>query len=227
MKLTKEHLATMIDHSLLRPNSTLEELKKACREAAQYKFKAVCINPVFVGEAVCLLKGTNVLVCSVVGFPFGTHLPETKARETSEVIRLGAREVDMVIRIGALKDKRYNEVVEDIRAVVDAAGGCPVKVILETGYLTDEEKVRACQLVREAGASFVKTSTGFAGSGATVEDVKLMRETVGQDFGVKAAGGIRTLADARQMIEAGANRLGTSGSVTIIQQFNQYPPLIS
>lgn len=158
-----------------------------------------------------------------MGFPFGTHSPETKAFETSEVIRQGAREVDMVIRVGALKDKRDREVVEDIRAVVDAARGCPVKVILETCYLTGEEKVRGCKLVMEAGASFVKTSTGFAGGGATIEDVKLMRKTVGKDFGVKAAGGIRTLEDALTMIEAGANRLGTSGSVAIIRQLDEGP----
>jgi deoxyribose-phosphate aldolase len=222
MKITKHQLASMIDHSLLKPNSTLEELKKTCQEAIEYKFKAVCINPIFVGEAVSLVKGTDVLVCSVVGFPFGAHSPQTKAFETSEVIRLGAREVDMVIRVGALRDKRNQEVVEDIRTVVDAAGGCPVKVILETCYLTDEEKVRGCRLVMEAGASFVKTSTGFASSGATVEDVKLMRKMVGKDFGVKAAGGIRTLEDALKMIEAGATRIGTSGSVAIIQQLEQY-----
>ena len=220
MKITKQQLASMIDHSLLKPNSTMEDLKKTCREAMDYGFKAVCINPIFVGEAVSLLKGTDVLVCSVVGFPFGTHSPQTKAFETSEVIRLGAKEVDMVIRVGALKDKKDREVVEDIRAVVNAAKGCPVKVILETSYLTDEEKVRGCKLVMEGGASFVKTATGFAGGGATVEDVSLMRKTVGKDFGVKAAGGIRTLEDALKMIEAGATRLGTSGSVGIIRQLD-------
>jgi deoxyribose-phosphate aldolase len=220
MNITKQQLASMIDHSLLRPNATLEELKKVCREAIEYGFKAVCINPIFVGEAASLLKETGVLVCSVVGFPFGTHTPQAKAFETSEVIRLGAREIDMVIRVGALKDKKDREVKEDIRAVVDAAKGSPVKVILETCYLTDEEKIRGCGLVIEAGASFVKTSTGFAGGGATVEDVRLMRRVVGYDFGVKAAGGIRTLEDAVKMIEAGASRLGTSGSVAIIQQLD-------
>jgi deoxyribose-phosphate aldolase len=221
MIITKQQLASMIDHSLLKPNSTLEELKKVCQEAIEYKFKAVCINPIFVGEAVSLLKGTDVLVCSVVGFPFGTHSPQTKAFETSEVIRLGAREVDMVIRVGALKDKKDLEVAEDIRAVVGAARGCPVKVIFETCYLTEEEKIRGCRLVMEAGASFVKTSTGFAGGGATIEDVKLMRKTVGKDFGVKAAGGIRTLEDALKMIEAGATRLGTSSSVAIVKNFQE------
>jgi len=221
MKITKQQLASMIDHSLLKPNSTLEELKKVCQEAIGYRFKAVCINPIFVREAVSLLKGTDVLVCSVVGFPFGAHSPQTKAFETGEVIRLGAKEVDMVIRVGALKDKRDREVVEDIRAVVGAARGCPVKVIFETCYLNDEEKIRGCKLVMEAGASFVKTSTGFAGGGATIEDVKLMRKTVGKNFGVKAAGGIRTLEDALKMIEAGATRLGTSGSVAIVKNFQE------
>ncbi len=220
MRITQQQLADMIDHSLLKPNSTLEDLKRTCREAVDYGFKTVCINPIFVAEAGSLLKGSDVLVCSVVGFPFGTHSPQTKAFETSEVIRLGAREVDMVIRVGALKDKKDREVVEDIRAVVDAAKGCPVKVILETCYLTEEEKVRGCKLVVEAGASFVKTSTGFAGGGATIEDVTLMRKTVGKDFGVKAAGGIRTLEDALKMIEADATRLGTSGSVAIIKQLD-------
>jgi deoxyribose-phosphate aldolase len=192
-----------------------------CQEAIEYGFKAVCINPIFVADAVSLLKGKDVLVCSVVGFPFGTHSSEIKAKETTEVIERGAREVDMVIWVGALKEKKDRDVVKDIRAVVDAARGCPVKVILETCYLTEEEKVRGCRLVMEAGAAFVKTSTGFASEGATVEDVKLMRRTVGKDFGVKAAGGIRTLDNALKMIEAGANRLGTSGSVAIIRRFDE------
>jgi deoxyribose-phosphate aldolase len=218
MKITKQQLASMIDHSLLRPNATLEELRKVCQEAVEYGFKAVCINPIFVADAVSFLKGKGVLVCSVVGFPFGTHSSQIKAKETTEVIELGAREIDMVIRIGALKDKRDQDVVKDIRAVVDAARGCPVKVILETCYLTEEEKVRGCRLVMEAGATFVKTSTGFASGGATFADVKLIRNTVGKDFGVKAAGGIRTLEDALKMIEAGANRVGTSSSVAIIKE---------
>jgi len=221
MKITRQQLASMIDHSLLRPNATLEELKRVCQEAVEYKFKAVCINPIFVADAVSLLKGKDVLVCSVVGFPFGTHSSEIKAKETTEVIERGAREVDMVIWVGALKEKKDRDVVKDIRAVVDAARGCPVKVILETCYLTEEEKVRGCRLVMEAGAAFVKTSTGFASEGATAEDVILMRRTVGKDFGVKAAGGIRTLEDALKIIEAGANRLGTSGSVAIIQKFDE------
>jgi deoxyribose-phosphate aldolase len=218
MKITKEELADRIDHSLLRPNATREQLKKLCEEAMDYRFKAVCVNPIHVAEAVQLLKGSMVLVCSVVGFPFGTHSHKTKAFETKEVTRLGAQEIDMVIRVGSLKGGRNREVKEDIQAVVQSAGGNPVKVILETCYLTVEEIIRGCKLSMEAGASFVKTSTGFAEAGAKVEDIRLMRETVGKDFGVKAAGGIRTLEDAIKMIEAGASRLGTSASVAIIHQ---------
>ena len=218
MKITRQQLSSMIDHSLLRPNATREQLRKLCEEAIAYGFKAVCVNPIHVADAAQMLKGKEVLVCSVVGFPFGTHSPKTKAFEAQEAIRLGAREVDMVIRIGALKEGMDREVVGDIRAVVQAAGGYPVKVILETCYLTVEEKIRGCRISVEAGASFVKTSTGFAEEGAKVEDVRLMREIVGKEFGVKAAGGIRTLADASKMIEAGANRLGTSGSVAMIKE---------
>lgn len=218
MKISTRQLASMIDHSLLRPNAAREQLRKLCEEAMAYGFKAVCVNPIHVADAAQMLKGKEVLVCSVVGFPFGTHSPKTKAFETEEAIRLGAREVDMVIRVGALKEGRDREVVEDIRAVVQAAEGYPVKVILETCYLTLEEKIRGCRLSVEAGASFVKTSTGYAEEGAKVEDVRLMREIVGREFGVKAAGGIRTLADASKMIEAGANRLGTSGSVAMIKE---------
>jgi deoxyribose-phosphate aldolase len=216
MKISREQLAGMIDHSLLKPQSTREELKKLCAEAVAHGFKAVCVNPVHVADAGTLLKGEKPLVCSVVGFPFGTHTPAAKAAETAEVIRLGAREVDMVMRIGALKEGRDDEVAEDIAAVVRAAGGCPVKVIIETCYLTEEEKVRACLLAVKAGAAFVKTSTGYGSAGATVADLQLMRKTVGEGIGVKAAGGIRTLADALAMIEAGASRIGASASVAIV-----------
>ena len=221
--ITKVQLAGMIDHSLLRPQSTRDEFEKTRAEAAQYEFKAVCINPVHVGMLASSLKGSKVRICSVVGFPFGTHPARVKAAETREVIRLGAREVDMVIRMGALKEGRNQEVVEDIRAVVEASSGFPVKVILETCYLTEEEKIRGCKLAVEAGASFVKTSTGFGAGGATAEDVKLMRKIVGERVGVKAAGGIKTLADALKMIEAGANRLGTSGSVAIVRELEKGP----
>lgn len=220
MNLTRQQLAKMIDHSLLRPNATREELKRLCDESIAYGFKAVCVNPIHVADASLFLRSHEVLVCSVIGFPFGAHPAKVKAAETKEVIKLGAREIDMVIRIDALKDRRDQEVLGDIRAVVGEAAGSPVKVILEACYLTDEEKIRGCRLSTEAGASFVKTSTGFAAAGATVEDVRLMRKTVGKDIGVKAAGGIRTLNDALKMIEAGANRLGTSGSVAIIKQIS-------
>ena len=220
MKITKEQLAGMIDHSLLKPQSTREELKKLCAEAVSYGFKAVCVNPVHVADASALLKGEKPLVCSVVGFPFGTHTAAAKAAETAEVIRLGAREVDMVLRIGALKEGRDDEVADDIAAVVRAAGGCPVKVILETCYLTEEEKVRACLLAVKAGAAFVKTSTGYGSAGATVADLQLMRKTVGEGIGVTAASGIRTLADALAMIEAGASRIGASASVAIVSQLD-------
>jgi deoxyribose-phosphate aldolase len=219
MKIMPRQLAAMIDHSALKPSVTREEVKRLCADALEYGFKAVCVNPVHVEEAAAFLRGSPVLVCSVVGFPLGTHSPSTKAHETREVIRLGAREIDMVIRVGALKEDRDQEVAADIGAVVEAAAGSPVKVILETCYLTQEEKTRACRLAMEAGASFVKTSTGFAAGGATVEDVRLLRKTVAKNFGVKAAGGIRTLAEALAMIEAGADRLGTSGSVGIVNEF--------
>ncbi len=216
MKITEEQLAGMIDHSLLRPQSTREELRKLCAEAVAHSFKAVCVNPVHVAEAAALLNGEASLVCSVVGFPFGTHTPSVKAAETAEAIRLGAREVDMVLWVGALKEGRNTEVTADIAAVVQAAAGCPVKVIIEACYLTEEEKIRACLLAVEAGAAFVKTSTGFGSAGATLADVALMRRTVGEKIGVKAAGGIRTLADALAMIEAGASRIGASASVAIL-----------
>ena len=221
MKITKEQLAGMIDHSLLKPQSTREDLKKLCAEAVAFGFKAVCVNPVHVADAAALLKGEAPIVCSVVGFPFGTHTPATKAAETAEVIRLGAREVDMVLRVGALKEERYEEVEADVGAVVRAAAGCPVKVIIETCYLTEEEKVRACLLAVKAGAAFVKTSTGYGSAGATVADLQLMRKTVGEGIGVKAAGGIRTLADALAMIEAGASRIGASTSVAIVSQLDE------
>jgi deoxyribose-phosphate aldolase len=218
MTITKEELAGMIDHSLLRPQSTREELKKLCNEAIEHHFLAVCVNPIHVADAAVLLKGETPLICSVVGFPFGTHTPAAKAAETAEAIRLGAQEVDMVLRIGALKEGRDGEVAEDIAAVVRAAVGRPVKVIIETCYLTEEEKIRGSKLSVEAGAAFVKTSTGYGSAGATTADIRLMRQTVGMGIGVKAAGGIRTLADALAMIEAGASRIGASASVAILNE---------
>lgn len=230
---TPRELAAVIDHALLRPSATRGDVERLCSEAAAYGFRTVCVNPVLVADAVRLLHGTSVGACSVVGFPFGTHLVTTKAHETREAVKGGAAEIDMVIRIGALKEGDDQAVLDDIRAVVEAADGRSVKVILETCYLTEEEKVRACLLAVKGGASFVKTSTGYGPAGATVEDVTLMRRTVGENCGVKAAGGIRTLAGALQMIRAGANRLGTSGSVGIMEELlgkvqrgtPEHPPL--
>ncbi len=219
--LTPRQLAGMIDHTLLRPSATRAEVKALCSEAAHYGFANVCVNPVLVADAVRFLEGTLVGVCAVVGFPFGTHFSKTKAHEAREILKSGASEMDMVIRIGPLKEGDDQAVRDDIRAVVEAAEGLPVKVILEICYLTEREKVRGCLLAMEAGAAFVKTSTGFGPAGATVEDVELMRRTVRAGFGVKAAGGIRTLADALRMIRAGANRLGTSGSVAIMEELGE------
>jgi deoxyribose-phosphate aldolase len=219
--LTPRELAAMIDHTLLKPSATRVEVRALCAEAAYHGFATVCVSPVLVADAARSLEGTLVRVCAVVGFPCGTHLPATKAHEAAEVLRRGASEIDMVIRIGALKEGEDQEVRDDIRAVVEAANGRPVKVILETCYLNEDEKAKGCLLAMEAGASFVKTSTGFGAAGATVEDVELMRRIVGKSFGVKAAGGIRTLADALRMIRAGADRLGTSGSVAIMEELEK------
>ncbi|NSL50281.1 deoxyribose-phosphate aldolase [Calidifontibacillus erzurumensis] len=212
------HLAKMIDHTALKPETTKEQIVKLCNEAKEYGFFSVCVNPMWVQEASNLLNGTDVKVCTVIGFPLGANTPETKAFETKNAIDKGATEVDMVINIGALKDKNDDLVEQDIRAVVEAAHGkALVKVIIETCLLTEEEKVRACKLAVKAGADFVKTSTGFSSLGATVEDVKLMRETVGEQVGVKASGGIRDREFALQLIEAGATRIGASASVAIVK----------
>ncbi len=214
-------MARHIDHTLLKPDATQEELIKLCAEAKEYNFFSVCINPSNIEKAKELLEGTDTKVCTVVGFPLGQMTTEAKSFETKEAVFLGAEEVDMVINIGKLKDQDYDYVLEDIRAVVLAAGGVLTKVIIETCLLTDEEKVKACQLAQDAGADFVKTSTGFSKSGATKEDIKLMRETVGQEMGVKASGGIRTLADALSMINNGASRLGLSASVAIVNEIEE------
>jgi deoxyribose-phosphate aldolase len=211
-------IRSRIDHTLLKPETTVEEIRQLCREAAENCFASVCINPTYVPLCAELLRDTSVKVCTVVGFPLGAHLPEVKAYETRRAIQDGAREIDMVIDIGALKSKDHARVERDIRAVVDACGPHVVsKVILEMTLLTTEEKIAGCSLSKAAGADFVKTSTGFAGGGATLEDVKLMREVVGADMGLKAAGGIRNQDDARKMIEAGATRLGTSASIKIVR----------
>ncbi|WP_347549539.1 deoxyribose-phosphate aldolase [Pseudalkalibacillus hwajinpoensis] len=211
-------LANLIDHTALKPDTSREQIEKLCEEAREFNFASVCINPTWVSLAADMLKGAEAKVCTVIGFPLGAVTTETKAFETNDAIQKGATEVDMVINIGALKDKNDTLVEEDIKAVVNAAKGrALVKVIIETCLLTDEEKKRACELSVKAGADFVKTSTGFSTGGATVEDIKLMRETVGPDIGVKASGGVRDLEGSQAMIDAGATRIGASAGVKIVQ----------
>ncbi|WP_243648686.1 deoxyribose-phosphate aldolase [Hazenella coriacea] len=209
-------IASMIDHTLLKPEATKEQIQVLCEEAKTHQFASVCVNPYWVKESASLLKGTEVKVCTVIGFPLGATTKEVKAFETREAIQQGATEIDMVLNIGALKSGDVDQVKEDIVAVVEAAQGMTVKVILETGLLTDDEIVQACELSKAAGAHFVKTSTGFGHGGATVEAVQLMRKTVGADLGVKASGGVRDHATVIQMIEAGANRIGASSGVAIV-----------
>lgn len=214
-------VADLIDHTLLKPEAVAAQIDQLCREAAEYRFAAVCVNPTFVPQASRLLKGTPVQVCTVAGFPLGAHQTEIKVQETRLAIEQGASEVDMVINIGDLKSGDDRLVLSDIQGVVKACHeeGAICKVIIECVLLTEAEKVRACALVREAGADFIKTSTGFAGGGATVEDVALMHRAVSSaKIGVKAAGGIRTYADFRRMVEAGATRIGTSSGGKIIQE---------
>ncbi len=209
-------LAGGIDHTLLKPDATEADIRKLCEEARRYQFASVCVNPCHVQLCAQLLGGSSVEVCTVVGFPLGATTAAAKAFETAEAVRRGATEIDMVINVGYLKGRAYARVVEDIRSVVCAADGRCVKVILETALLTDEEKVAGCTLAREAGADFVKTSTGFSTGGATAEDVALMRKTVGPGMGVKASGGIRDRSAAQQMLDAGASRIGASASVKIV-----------
>ncbi len=211
-------LARYIDHTLLKPDATAADIDQLSDEAAEYHFASVCINPTWVKRAATRLKGTDVVTCTVIGFPLGATPPEIKAMEARRALRDGAREIDMVINIGALKSGDQELVREDITKVVDAAHevGALCKVILETSLLTDEEKVVASALAKEAKADFVKTSTGFAGGGATVYDVALMRETVGPEMGVKASGGVRTAEDAEDMIAAGATRIGASAGIQIV-----------
>jgi deoxyribose-phosphate aldolase len=211
----------MIDHTLVKPAVTKGDVIKLCWEAEKYGFCCAVVNPTFVSLARHVLEATDVKVCSTVGFPFGVTLPEVKALEARRVVELGAEEIDMVMNVCALKSRDFETVKKDIEAVVDVKHlhkDVIVKVIIETAWLTDEEKVTACKLAKEAGADFVKTSTGLFGGKATVKDVKLMRQTVGKDMGVKAAAGIRTLKDALAMIEAGANRIGTSTAAAIIEE---------
>lgn len=207
-----------IDHTLLKPDATEEQIKRVCDEAKKYAFASVCVNPCAVPFVSRELKGSGVKTCTVIGFPLGAGTKEVKAFEAKNAIENGAQEIDMVINIGALKDKKHEMVYEDIKAVVDGAEGkALVKVIIETCLLADEEKVKACELSVKAGADFVKTSTGFSTGGATVQDIQLMRKTVGPDIGVKASGGVRTRADAEAMVAAGATRIGASASVAIVE----------
>jgi deoxyribose-phosphate aldolase len=213
-------VAKYIDHTLLKPEATREEIEKLCQEARAFNFASVCVNPTWIRECAYSLRGSPVKVCSVVGFPLGATLADVKAYETRRAVFDGATEIDMVIKIGALKSADDATVRRDIGAVVEAAHeGCAiVKVIIETALLTDEEKVRACLLAKESGADFVKTSTGFSKGGATVADIELMRRIVGSEVGVKAAGGVKDLASARDMIAAGATRIGASAGVKIVQE---------
>jgi deoxyribose-phosphate aldolase len=213
------NIAKMIDHTLLKPDATEQEIAQLCFEARKYGFASVCVNPTWVSLCAELLKGSAVKVCTVIGFPLGATAPEVKVFETENAIRQGATEIDMVINIGALKARDLELVARDIRGVVNAAHahGIIVKVIIETVLLNDEDKTIACLIAKEAGADFVKTSTGFAGGGATVHDVALMRKVVGPQMGVKASGGVRTFEDAENMIKAGATRIGASAGVKIIQ----------
>ncbi|MCA1634111.1 MAG: deoxyribose-phosphate aldolase [Acidobacteria bacterium] len=212
--------AGFVDHTLLKPEASEADIRKLCEEAAQYGFASVCVNPSWVRAAACHLRGTGVPVCTVIGFPLGSNVADVKAYEARRAILDGAREVDMVLNIGALKSGDDCAAEQDIRAVVEAAHeyGVLVKVIIEAALLTDDEKVRACLAAKRAGADFVKTSTGFAKGGATVADVALMRQTVGSGMGVKASGGVKGISDARAMLEAGATRIGASVGVKIAQE---------
>lgn len=211
-------IRSMIDHTILKPDANKEDIRLLCEEAKEYEFAAVCVNPYYVELCKDLLKGTNVKIATVIGFPLGANIKEIKAFETLYAINNGADEVDMVINIGALKDKDYKTVKEDIEAVVEVSKDkALVKVIIETSLLSDDEKIKACELALEAGADFVKTSTGFSSGGASLEDVKLMKSVVKDKMEIKASGGIRDLATAKKMIEAGASRLGTSSGIKIVE----------
>lgn len=216
MEEFKREIASIIDHTILKPQAQENDVIKLCEEAVEYGFATVCVNPYYVSLVKKLLSGSSVGITTVIGFPLGANTKEVKAFEAKDAIEKGATEVDMVINIGALKDKKYNVVLEDIKAVVNASGMIPVKVIIETCLLTDEEKVKACELSKEGGAAFVKTSTGFSTGGAAPEDIELMRRTVGPEMGVKASGGVRDLTGAKAVIEKGATRIGASASVSIV-----------
>lgn len=218
MEWSKASLARTIDHTVLKAIATEQQIKELCAEAKTYNFASVCVNPCWVPLCARELASTKVMVCTVIGFPLGANATEVKVAETKLAVEQGAHEVDMVINIGAAKSGDWKTVEYDIREVVRAAGKATVKVIIETCYLTDEEKVKACEAAKRAGAHFVKTSTGFGTGGATADDVRLMKKTVGDTLKVKASGGIRTYHDAIKMLEAGADRIGASSSVSIISE---------
>ena len=212
-------IAKYIDHTILKPEATVEDVKKLCTEAREYNFASVCVNGCYAALVSTELAGSDVKTCVVVGFPLGAMTKEAKEFETTDAINNGANEIDMVINVGALKNKNYDLLKEEIKAVVNAAKGkAIVKVIIETCLLSDEEKVKACEISKEAKADFVKTSTGFSSGGATKEDIALMRKTVGQDLGVKASGGVRDYKTAMDMINAGASRIGASASIAIVSE---------
>lgn len=213
------NIAKYIDHTILKPEATTEDVKRLCKEAREYNFASVCVNGCYAKLVSTELAGTEVKTCVVVGFPLGAMTKEAKAFETTQAIENGATEIDMVINVGALKEKNYEFLKEDIEAVVNASKGkALVKVIIETCLLTDEEKVKACEIAKEAKADFVKTSTGFSTGGATKEDIALMRKTVGPESGVKASGGVRDFKTAMDMINAGASRIGASASIAIVSE---------
>ena len=211
-------LAGIIDHTNLQPDASESDIRQLCAEARQYSFASVCVNPCSVRLAAKELEGSGVKVCAVCGFPLGANATETKVFEAERAFKDGASEIDMVINVGKLKEGNDGYVLNEIKAVVEAVPQAAVKVIIETCLLTREEKIRACRLVKQAGAAYVKTSTGFSKSGATAEDVKLMRETLGEDFGIKAAGGIRSRSFAEELVRAGADRIGASKSVEICKR---------
>lgn len=220
--MEKMNYAAMIDHTLLKPEATKEQVRTICEEAVKYGFHSVCVNSSFVYYCASLLKNTDVKVCTVIGFPLGAMSTAGKAAEAKAAVADGAGELDMVIHVGMIKSGDWDYVKQDIASVVEAADGqALVKVILETCLLTDEEKEKACRICLEAGADYVKTSTGFSSGGATVEDVALMRRTVGDNAGVKASGGIRTLADVKAMTRAGASRIGASAGIAIVKEMNE------
>jgi deoxyribose-phosphate aldolase len=218
--LDASDVATLIDHTLLKPEASRDDIRRVCEEALKYGFAAVCVNPWYVAEACEILRGAPTRVCTVAGFPLGATLPQVKFGETRESIRLGAREIDMVINVGALKSGRHEAVESEIREVVRTchSGGAICKVILECALLTRREKIDAAHMAKNVGADFVKTSTGFGPGGATVDDVRLLRYEVGAEMGVKAAGGIRTFEDLKKMVDAGANRIGASAGVKILEE---------